>query len=169
MKTKTLLNISALKKVIKNDDLCYYKAQEKVFVWDSKGFFAFMLPPPVYEEEIRKNLPVFERAELPGVIKNVFTDDTSAYNILTKTPLFIELPNHKKPTPLFKCVQKNYIIPMNDDFITMINYPESFTIYQAKALAPVHFVSDAITAIIMPIRNNGIKEKIQEIAGGDLK
>lgn len=169
MKTKTIINIPALKKVIKNDELCYYKALEKVFLWDSKGFFAFMLPLPIFEDEIQKNLPVFERAELPGVIKNVFTANTSAYNILIKTPLFIELSKHKKPIPLFKCIKRNYIIPINDDFVKIINYIESFTIYQEKEIAPVHFVSTAITAIIMPIRNNGIKEKLQDIAGGDLK
>lgn len=158
---KTNINLAALKKNIKKEVLNYYIAPETVFLWDSKGYFAFMVNHLLFESEILPNIPTKEQNELPRVIKNIFVADISEYNILTKTPF---LMNTIIPAQLLKCYNEHYITPVSIDLYKMMNYPETFTIYQRKENTPILFVSDAITFLIMPIFNRGIKEKLQEIA-----
>jgi hypothetical protein len=167
-KMKTI-NLAALKKNLKKEPLNYYIAPEKIFLWDKQGFFAFIVNHLVFESEILPNIPTVEQPELPMGIKKVMIADTNDYNIITPTLFYIELANSKNPVKLFKCYNRNYIIPINSDFYKMLNYPEEFTILQAKENAPVHFINDAITIIIMPIHNKGIIEKLQDIAGGNEK
>lgn len=162
MKTKTVFNIAAIKKNAKNG-LYYYRAPEKIFLWDEHGFFAFMIPHVLFDAEITSSVITHEKTELPQAIKNVFTVDYSDYNIITRTQLYIELANAKKPVQLLKCNSKNYFVPVNDDFIKMLNYANYCTIYQGKENAPLLFVNDSISAVIMPIWNNGIKEKLQNV------
>ncbi len=123
-----------------------------------------MISKALFELEIENNIPLLEQPDLPQGIKNVFLADTSEYNILTKTLLYIELANSKNPVGLYKCYNKDYFVPINSNFVKMINYPEPFTIYQGKENSPVHFVgNDSISIIIMPIHNRGIKEKLQSV------
>lgn len=159
----TPINITALKKNLSKHALNYYTIENDVIMWSNSGTFAIKCNKLFFEIEIQAKTPTQAAPSLPTCIINILDSfKNSQPEILTHTFLTMNINNMN--CYLFQNIKYKYITPINNDVLNIIKNIEDFTPYQLKQNFAILFKNDFFDIILMPVRNDEIKEKLIDIA-----
>lgn len=162
---KKIFNIAAIKKTLDKKPLFYSTMENDIIkCWNSRGHYSITIPKILFDDEILNNIPTQE-TELPQCISNYFkniSDDD--FNIISHTFLTMELPNGINAY-LYKNYKHNYFTPIDTNILKILNNIENYTPYQFKENTGIIFKHDTnmLDILIMPLHNQGIKEKLNKI------
>ena len=158
---KTTFNATAIKKICKKEPLQYGKHNDNIIAWDKRGLFAISCNSLFFELEIKNKIPTTE-TDIPScIIKNFDYFENNETTVLNETFLQMELSN--ATARLYQNIKYKYFTPVNIELLKIINNIADFTPYQYKQNTAILFKNDYIKIIIMPLRNDNIKEKLTDI------
>ena len=162
---KSIFNQTALKKAANKKPLLFnYTEDNNVIIWNTSGTFVIKCSKLLFEIEIQNALPT-EQKEQPTCINETFAAFNENSTILTETFLTLDLQDNRTGR-IYHNYKYKYLTIVDIGLLKILNNSITYTPYQFKENRAILYKNDIASCIIMPLWNEGIKEKITTLAEG---